>query len=224
MITLPAPGEIHLWSAALDNAPPHFDAILSDDERARAAKFYFEQDRVHFIAARGWLRTLLGRYLDLAPAELVFSYQARGKPFLPDTDLQFNLSHSHGLAWWAITRRQPIGIDIEKIRPEVAGREIAENFFAPQEIALLQTLSPELYSAAFFHCWTRKEAYIKAQGDGLALALNSFAVSVHPAEPARFLVGPPHWTLIALHPADGYVGAVVIEGDVHNMIYQGELG
>jgi 4'-phosphopantetheinyl transferase len=217
--------EIHVWKATLDVAParvPDLEATLSLDERARAGRFVFPRDQTRFIAARGTLRQLLARYAGVEPAHLQFRYSARGKPSLDptagDCDLRFNVSHSHGLALYAVSRGRELGIDLEQIRPDVVDEPIAERFFAPREVATLRSLPAGQQVAAFFACWTRKEAYIKAKGEGLYLSLQDFEVSLRPGEPAALLKthGDPgevgRWSLYSLAPAPGYAGALAAEG------------
>jgi len=212
--------EIHVWHAALDRdekALRRLEATLSLEEKARADRFHFANDRNRFVVARGLLREMLGRYLHQAPASLEFSYGRHGKPSLAggnvSSGLCFNLSHSAGLAVYAIARERNLGIDVEHIRPDSAGDDIAERYFSALEVSDLRTLSPEARVEGFFHCWTRKEAYLKATGMGLQIPLDSFSVSLLPEKPAQFLGGvEPRWHMAAYHPADGYVAAVVYDG------------
>jgi 4'-phosphopantetheinyl transferase len=193
-------------------------ALLSDDELQRAARFHFERDRNHFIAARGLLRQLLGRYLDREPAALCFAYGARGKPTLLGHALRFNLSHSHGLALFAFALGCELGIDVEQIRLGFAAAEIAQHFFSPCEVAALRALPAAQQAEGFFNCWTRKEAFIKGRGDGLYMPLESFDVTLTPGEPAQMLEvrGEPgaaaRWFLEALTPEPGYAAALAVEG------------
>jgi 4'-phosphopantetheinyl transferase len=253
--------EPHVWRAWLDLAEPRLAALhetLSADERARAARFHDERDCNHFIAARGLLRELLGYYLERAPACVRFAYGARGKPFLAgleaararmssdarwektplDEELRFNISHSYGLGLFAFARGAEIGVDVEQVRPEVASAEIAERFFSPHELAAQHTLPNAQRAEGFFNCWTRKEAYLKARGNGLSIPLGSFDVTLAPGEPARLLeVRAEHahrpsdhgdaaqqpdalepidqvtrWSMHALTPVPGYAAALVSEG------------
>ncbi len=217
--------EVHVWRAFLDQPKPRcqrFLRTLAADERARAARFYFEKDREHFIVARGVLRTILGRYLSRVPQCLVFRYGAYGKPALAgetDSDaIRFNATHSDGVALYAVTRGREVGIDLERIRFDLAAMEIAERFFSPREVATLRTLPTEAQSQAFFRCWTRKEAYIKARGEGFSLTLDQFDVSLAPREPAALLGtqrGPSEtsrWFLQELPLAPDYVAALAVEG------------
>jgi 4'-phosphopantetheinyl transferase len=220
-----AQGKVHLWCTQLDRLASEIKALqqtLSADERTRAARYHFQKDRDQFVVARGLLRTLLGRYLGVSPEHLRFRYNAYGKPGLNSEfdggTLRFNLSHSHGLVLYALTRGRDIGVDVEHIRPEFAEGQIAERFFSPREVTLLRRLPVALQPIAFFHCWTRKEAFIKARGEGMTLPLDQFDVSLTPGEPARLLhtqwdpQEPLRWSLRELAPAPGYVGAVAVEG------------
>jgi 4'-phosphopantetheinyl transferase len=160
---------------------------------------------------------LLGGYLQQAPAGLEFSYGRYGKPFLSgenaSSGLSFNLSHSSGLAVYAIARERNLGIDVEHVRPESAGEDIAQRYFSAREVSDLRTLPPEARVDGFFHCWTRKEAYLKATGMGLQIPLDSFSVSLSPEKPAQFLGGvEPRWRMAAFDPAEGYMAAVVYDG------------
>jgi len=212
--------EIHVWRAALDREEEvlrQLEATLSLEEKARADRFHFVNDRNRFVVARGLLRELLGRYLHQSPAGLEFSYGPHGKPFLSggnaSSGLCFNLSHSSGLVVYAIAREQNLGIDVEHVRPDSAGEDIAKRYFSAREVNDLQSLPPDARVEGFFHCWTRKEAYLKARGMGLQLPLDSFSVSLLPDRPAQFLGGvEPCWHLAAYHPAEDYVAAVVYDG------------
>jgi 4'-phosphopantetheinyl transferase len=217
--------EVHVWRASLNQTPHHLQRLcntLASDEAVRAARFHFERDRQHFIAARGLLREILSRYLRLPPDSLRFKYSSYGKPYLADEGsgawLRFNLSHSGELALYALSRQRELGVDIEQIRTDIEHMQIATQFFSKQEVATLRSLPPHLQQEAFFLCWTRKEAYIKGIGEGLSLPLHSFDVSLTPGAPASLLafrgdareaVG---WTLRALEPGEGYRAALVAEG------------
>jgi 4'-phosphopantetheinyl transferase len=212
--------EIHVWRAQLDcqEAVLHrFESTLNADEQARANRFHFEKDRNHFVAARGILRDLLGKYQRRAPADLQFDYGPQGKPSLrgepQENSVQFNVSHSHGLALLAFARGHDVGIDVELIRPEFAVDEIADRYFSEEEARELRGLPPSLRAEAFFLCWTRKEAYIKARGEGLQIPLTSFHVSLTPGQPERLKSADSSlWSLHSLRPDPRYVGALVGEG------------
>ena len=198
------------------------EQTLSDDERCRAGRFYFQSDREHFIVARGVLRSILGSYLGVEARELCFGYGAYGKPALMlhanAADIRFNLSHAGGLALYAVTRDRAIGIDLEYLRADIEWMQIAARFFSPREHAMLSSLPPAARLEAFFTCWTRKEAYIKARGEGLALPLDQFDVSLTPGEPAQLLGvrsdldDPGRWSFQGLSPEPGYIAAVAVEG------------
>jgi 4'-phosphopantetheinyl transferase len=221
--------EIHVWHAVLDcggDLPGELEASLSPDEKARADRFHFKNDRNRFVAARGLLRKLLGAYLRRAPAGLEFSYGQHGKPALSGENtasgLCFNLSHSSGLAVYAIARERNLGVDVEHIKPDSAGENIATRYFSEREAGALQGLPPEARIKGFFHCWTRKEAYLKATGMGLQIPLDSFSVSVSPGEPAHFLGGvEPCWHLATYDPAEGYVAALAYDGGPCSIQYFG---
>jgi 4'-phosphopantetheinyl transferase len=211
--------QVHVWRASLDCEPSklrNFETTLSEDEMARAARFHFSRDRDHFAAGRGILRTLLGAYLNKPPASLKLVYGPKDKPALPIGDprahLNFNLSHSHGVAVFAFTLGREVGIDVELIRPEFTGDEIAERYFSPREVAELRALPQDLRPEGFFNCWTRKEAYVKARGEGLQIPLDSFDVSLTPGEPPKLKsADSSRWSLRSLEPAPRYVAAVIAE-------------
>jgi 4'-phosphopantetheinyl transferase len=215
--------EVHVWCAALDPPAPHVEraaALLSADEQARAARFRAARDRRRYTIARGMLRAILGKYLATDPGGLEFAYGPRGKPELAGAgqDVQFNLSHSGELALCAVTRGRRVGVDLEQVRPLENAGPIARRFFAPAEVAAFEHLPEAAKLEGFFNCWTRKEAYIKALGDGLAAPLDQFTVSLIPGQPAALLAvempgeDAARWSVEALAPAPGYVGAVVVEG------------
>ena len=174
--------------------------------------------------ARGLLRELLGGYLHQSPSSLEFSYGQHGKPLLSggniSSGLCFNLSHSSGLVVYAIARGRNLGMDVEHVRADSAGEDIARRYFSAQEVSDLQMLPPEARVEGFFHCWTRKEAYLKATGMGLQIPLDSFSVGLLPEKPAQFLGGvEPRWHIAAHHPADGYVAALVYDGAPSSIKY-----
>jgi 4'-phosphopantetheinyl transferase len=224
--------EIHIWRAVLDQPVAEvtqFAGLLAADEQLRANRFHFERDRQRFVAGRGILRTILGRYLGCDGSELQFNYGARGKPALinPVTErpLYFNLAHSDGLAVIALAYHQELGVDVEQIRPITDMEQIAQQFFAGPEQAALLGLPVEQRQTAFFNGWTRKEAYLKALGDGLARPLDQFCVSLAPNEPVRMLsisgdeADASRWFLTSFNPAPGYVAAVAVRGHAWRFNY-----
>jgi 4'-phosphopantetheinyl transferase len=196
-------------------------AILSRDEIERASRFRFEDDRSRFIASRSILRQLLSLYLACEPESISLEYNTWGKLALAakfaGSDIRFNLSHSHGVAAYAIARRREVGVDVKMLRPDFANEGIAERFFSRTEIESLRSLPREHQTRAFFVCWTRKEAYVKALGHGLSIDLGSFDVSLRPEERPALLrcVDAAHWSLEAFQPCDGYVGAIAVQGPVY---------
>ena len=216
-------GDVHVWYVDLaveTEAQRRLAAGLSEDERARAARFVFARDTRRFVVARSALRALLAGYLDVPAAGLAFVYGPHGKPALAGggAALGFNLSHSGEIALIAVAWERALGIDVEQWRslPDLAA--LAARSFSPRERAMLDALPESQQPEAFFCCWTRKEAFIKATGEGLAHPLDAFTVSLAPGEPARFLDidGDPaalaRWTLHELRPPAGYSGALVVEG------------
>ena len=214
------PDEVHVWSVDLDRLP---EAVLgqplSANERERGRRFRFERDRRRFVTARGLLRRLLGRYLGLEPSRLRFGYGPRGKPFLAGEDeLRFNVSHSGGLALLAFAWDRELGVDVEEEREVEEAEAIARRYFSSWEERELRLLTEVERQAAFFRCWTRKEAFIKATGDGLSRPLDAFDVTLAPGEPARLLrvEGEPEaagrFWLEDVSPAPGFAGALAVEG------------
>ena len=218
-------GAVHVWHARLDQfagQQSQLLELLSADERSRAERFHFPHDRAHFIAARGLLRRILSRYLDVPPRQLSFSYSPYGKPALAcENDchaVRFNVSHSHGIALYAVAREREVGVDVEYVRHDIVGEQIAERFFSAPEVAKLRALPAEAQPLAFFNCWTRKEAFIKARGEGLSFPLDQFEVSLDEQEPAALISirddprETSRWSLQSVPVAEGYVAALVAEG------------
>ena len=222
-----ASDEVHVWCARLDASPESTSrlyATLAEAERGRSARFRFERDRERFIVAHGVLRDLLGRYLRTEPRRIRYVHGPFGKPDLgPEFGgrLRFNLSHSAGLALIAVTAGSDVGVDLERVRPRSDYAEIARCFCSAAEVEHLSVLPEPLYAEAFVRCWTKKEAYVKACGDGLSRPPNSFSVPLT-ADPASGPVEtgslsddlrPPRpWTFHTLQPAACYLGALAIEG------------
>lgn len=211
---------IHVWRAPLDLQEKSYrrlEVTLSPDEGVRAANFRFESDKKRFVAARGILRDLLGRYLGESPGGIEFSYGSQGKPALQvrhaKRQIHFNLSHCQNLALFVFSWAGEVGVDVEVIRPDFAIEELAERFFSPKELAEFLALPIALRPKAFFFCWTRKEAYIKAKGAGLQIPIDSFSVSLTPGQPERLQsVDSSRWSLRSFEPAKGFVASVVMQG------------
>jgi 4'-phosphopantetheinyl transferase len=182
---------VDVWRVSLVSPSDEKDkaSVLSSDEIARANRFHFEKDRLHFIRCRAALRRLLSKYLKIPAAEVRFEYLTNGKPQLAadqnQRSLQFNVSHSAGLALIAFGMKSGLGVDIEKIRADVDTAALSERFFSPRERAGLKQLPEQLRASGFFSCWTRKEAFLKATGEGLSFPLADFSVSTHPERDAE---------------------------------------
>jgi 4'-phosphopantetheinyl transferase len=218
---LPA-DEVHVWRATLDQPQEvmaRFLQVLSADENARAGKFHFEADRKRHIIGRGMSRLLLGHCLGTAAHQLKFTHNEFGKPSLSGGFVpRFNISHSGELVLVALARGRTIGVDVERMRKDMAQAEIAERFFSSRECDALAGLAPEMQCEAFFACWTRKEAYLKARGDGLSLPLDQFDVAFMPGEVPRLIetrhdpAEAQRWAIRALNPGYGCMAAVAGEG------------
>jgi 4'-phosphopantetheinyl transferase len=221
-----APDEVQVWRASLDQPTAIVEQLrllLSPIEQARADRFHFKTDCERFTVARACLRTILGRYLQTNAALIEFGYSEHGKPHLltfPEepNQVKFNLAHSDGWAMYAFTRGREIGIDLERMRPEVKVEEIARRFFSATETKLLDEVPAQAVRQAFFNCWTRKEAFIKAKGAGLSLPLNQFDVTLFPLTAPVLLrtrwneSEASHWSLQSIDVGAQYVGAVAVEG------------
>jgi len=215
--------EVHVWCVEVGSAHTCRDVFwsyLAGDERQKAADLLFEGDRKRFVVSRGVLRALLGSYLRRHPGSLEFDYNPYGKPLLiGHSDICFSTSHSHGLVLLAFSHGREIGVDIERVRADLGFERIAAGCFSPREIATLHSLRHDLRQEAFFACWTRKEALAKAEGEGLALSLCRFDVTLAPLEPAMRLdtkgdpFDPTKWTLRELTPNPDYVAALAVEGN-----------
>jgi len=213
---------VHVWRISLDQPDQtleRFRGTLEPDELDRAGRFHFEKHRRHFIVARGFLRSVVARYVETLPEALRFAYGVYGKPDLAsEHNLRFNLSHSNEVALLAVTLDAELGVDVEHIRADFASEDIARRFFSRAEVETFNALAPEQRVEAFFRCWTRKEAYIKAIGKGLSQALDEFDVTLAPDTPAALLRtkddDPSRWLLSDIEVGEGYAGALVIERPV----------
>lgn len=217
-IVLPDP-EIEVWLARLDlgiDQSAQCIELLSSDELLRADRFHFERDRRRFIVARGVLRMLLGVNLGIAPAAVAFGYAQHGKPFVINqaSQIHFNLSHSGERALVALSVSRELGVDIEELNREIDYGDLAARFFAPRECATLKRIAEPDRKRAFFACWTRKEAVVKAMGGGLSLRLDRFEVTIDPDAAPRVLdfAVPAHdiadWSLHSLDVGGDYVATV----------------
>lgn len=217
-------GEVLVWRITLDDLDGSWQdalALLDDHERWRADRLQGWRDRQRFVVAHAALRAILGRSLAIHPAEVRFAGGPGAKPSLEGAagdGLRFNLSHSYQLAVVALARRRDVGVDIERLRQSLPHEAIAAEFFSLAERAALAALPPGQRTRAFYRCWTRKEAFVKARGLGLRAPLGSFDVTLAPGEPARLLacreagVDAGAWSLDDLDLPPGYVGAVAASG------------
>ena len=217
--------ELHVWRASLDLSPAvlrRVENTLSASEKERAARFIVPQASERFRASRGILRELLGAYAGLDAGEVTLGYGSQGKPSLSpahDSEICFSVSHSHGMGLFAFASGSQVGVDIEQVRAEFRGMEIASHFFSEEEIAGLAKLPPKLADEAFFGYWTRKEAYVKAHGGGLSIPLRGFTVSVTESEQLLRDEAGARWSCYALEPAPGFAGAVVAAGENWSLKY-----
>jgi len=221
----PGDDEAHVWTALISTCRPQlpfFERLLSEEERMKAARFVRPEDRARSIVAHGLLRQLLGDYLSVEPTGLNFRQNELGKPALVPCPgqpaLSFNLSHSGEVILFAMTAGRRIGVDIEEIRKNFDFMEVAKGQFSEREFTALQGMSGAEQTDAFFRCWTRKEAYLKARGEGLGYPLKNFSVSISPTAPpaVEWAADDPaaaeRWAVRDLAEIPGYAGAVVCEG------------
>jgi 4'-phosphopantetheinyl transferase len=219
---LPLQTAVDLWAVDLDAEQSfQYESLLSTDEQERAGLFRFAHDRHRYIVGRGRLRQLVGHYLALPPAHVTFAYTEYGKPYLPpqpgQSDLRFNVTHSQQFALLAFAWGRRLGVDIEVIRPSSDLGDLVGRFFAPAEVTAWEAVPQQQQVEAFFCGWTRKEAFIKAIGEGLSYPLDRFMVSLHPTEPARLLAiaGNPaaaqKWEMASLRPFPQTIAAIVVE-------------
>ncbi len=215
--------EVHIWHLSLAEQGANFDhlkKLLDSGERSAGERFRFQKDRNLYIAAHGFLRLILGFYEGIDPADVQFVRNPYGKPLIAGNNrpekMMFNLSHSGNRILFAFTRGREIGVDIEKIRADFACQEIAERFFSEQEVAVFNSLPKEKKTEAFFNCWTRKEAFIKAVGEGLSYPLKDFDVTLRSGQEAQLLNicrqsdEASNWTLVDIPVNDEYKGAVAV--------------
>ena len=217
--------EVHVWRASRDVTKGQIallERTLTGSEVERAGRFRQERDRERFVAGRGNLRVILSRYTGIAPQQLRLTYNAFGKPLLAlmpgQEPLWFNLAHSGEIVLYAVARGRRVGIDIERVEDDLDVEQIARYAFSAAERRMIASLPESQRRAAFYACWTRKEAYLKARGQGLSWPLDQFDVSVAPQGLARLLCTrwdareADRWSLQALLPGPGYVAALAAEG------------
>lgn len=218
-------GGVDVWKADLDRLEVHLSALsatLSAEEHDRCARLARLRDRDRFVARRGVLRALLGLYTGVPPGQLDFSCNRYGKPHLSgpaaEGGIHFSTSSSGGIALYAFSLGRELGVDIEQVRHEIEHEELAESFFCRREATMIRELPEELRVEAFFRCWTRKEAYVKARGEGLSLPFESFEVTVRPEDRAA-LINSQHyprdlfrWKFHSLNVGPDFMVALAVEG------------
>lgn len=208
-----AAAEVHVWAVPLTGDPQQFVPLLSPAEHDRVGRYRFADHQRRYQIGHGALRLILGGYLNVAPTEVAFHIGPRGKPYLVGDGLHFNLSHSGKLALIGVSQHE-LGIDVEKVRHLESLTQIAQRHFSDSEFRKLEALDDAARELAFYRCWTRKEAYIKALGEGLSMALDSFDVSVD--EQPQFLAchdgreDPAHWSMLDVTPGPEFVGALAL--------------
>ena len=215
-------GTVHVWRITLNQEDEKLDGFrrtLEADELERAGRFHFDKHRRHFIVARGFLRSVVARYLGSQPEALRFEYGTYGKPALgSEHTLRFNLSHSNEVALLAVSVDAEIGVDVEHIRADFASEDIARRYFSRAEVEVFNALPPEERVAAFFRCWTRKEAYIKAIGKGFSQSLSAFDVTLAPGMAPALLRAEDddasRWWMRDIEVGEGYEGALIVERPV----------
>jgi len=217
-------GEVHIWCLAphqFANNLNELHPILSGEEKERASRFHFSRDRESYVVRHALLRLILGRYLETDPSAIEFSRGSFGKPtldFRGAVPLHFNDSHTNGLALLAVTKDDPLGVDIEHLRPIPDFEEIAANYFSPREVEALRAIPADKRMEAFYACWTRKEAFLKATGEGIRENLAKVEVALTPGEESRILYvsgkTQSRWKLHSFIPAPGYLGALTFQGNI----------
>jgi len=217
-------GEVHVWHVHLEAWLREVDSLgelLDAAERERAARFKFRAPRDQYVISRSLLRQALGRYLDIEAGDVRFAATANGKPVLAgDSGLQFNLSHTEGATALAITRNHRVGIDVERIRRNTDALELAARFFSPREVLWLRSQPASDHIPSFFSCWTAKEAYIKAHGQGLSMPLAGFSVLPRP-DNDRLELDVDHdrqesarWSMWRLDLGPDLRAALAVEGEI----------
>lgn len=227
--------EVHLWWVNLELSAENAENlayILSEKEKERAKRFHFLYHQHRFIAARSALRIILGRYLNLNPQKIEFTYSDKGKPSIANLEnhqrLEFNLSHSQTLALCGITSDRPIGVDIEQLRPMKDAAQLAQRFFCPSEFAVISPLPPGEQEKAFFRAWTAKEAFLKATGEGLSGGLDQVEVDLlSDVMRLRSIKGEVQpvkaWSILSLIGKEDYLGAVVVKDKFNFQQFQLDL-
>ncbi len=221
------PSQLHVWSVCKsdhENRLQEYWDILNEAEKERALTFRFLKDRYCFIIARGVLRNLLGAYIQMAPDQVKFQFGHNGKPYVHHpSQIKFNISHSGDTILLGFVQKHSIGIDVEYTKRKVDVKKIAELFFAEEEVTSLFRLDQAYHTQAFYNCWTRKEAFIKAVGSGLSFPLDQFVVSLDSTKEATLIdtkwdkKEKDKWMLNTIEPGKDYIGAVSVKGNVSDI-------
>jgi len=224
---------VDVWCVSLDVDESFLDSVkrtLSEEELEKASRMRIEKPRKYYMASRGLLRQILAAYVKQAPGLLEFEYGPNGKPTLSENSnnmgITFNVSHSHGLALCCVTRKREIGADIEKMRDDMQLADISKRFFSSREHEELVKLPVEHQKRGFFNCWTRKEAYLKATGQGLTFPLSHFDMSLTPGEPAAMIAHQSDpgqislWSIVDLDVGPDYAAAIAVEGKGFTISYK----
>lgn len=221
------PDHVHVWSVSKkdhEDRLHEYWGILDEIEKDRALKFRFLKDRYCFIIARGVLRKLLGIYLEMAPEQIKFQFGHNGKPYVHhSSNIKFNISHSADTILLGFVHNYCIGVDVEYTKREVDVEKIARLFFSEEEVSALRSLDHAYHTQAFYNCWTRKEAFIKAVGSGLSFPLDQFVVSLDSTKDARLIdtkwdkKEKEKWMLQSIEPKEDYIGAISIKGNIKNI-------
>lgn len=221
--------EIHIYRSVLEKHKPElkrFEVILSSDELEKANRYKFENDRNNYIVCRAILRNIIGSYLSLDPSEVTFSYSEKGKPYIKGNNIKFNLAHSKGFAVYAFALENEIGIDVEYLKAIPDAIKIAERYFSEYEIDELKKTDTAKIENLFFICWTRKEAFIKAIGEGLSYPLTDFSVPLKPGEEPKLLriknnsCEVQNWSLYNIDVIRNYTSALAVKSGELKIIYK----
>ena len=221
--------EIHIYRSSLESSSEllkQYESLLSPDELQKAYRYKFEKDRDHFITGRALLRNILAKYLNQSPDEIIFSYSDKGKPFIKNSNLKFNLAHSGGKAVFAFADNAEVGIDIEYMRELPDALQIAKRFFSEEEVNEILKVRDDEIRSAFFNCWTRKEAFIKAVGEGLSYPLKDFTVTLIPGDnpEIKWIKDKDdevkEWSLVNIQTDENYISSLAVKAAEVILIYK----
>jgi 4'-phosphopantetheinyl transferase len=213
---------LHIWYFDLDRSESelmHLRTWLNAAELAKVARLVSPQGRARQVAIRGCLRSILSRYLDIDPAQVEFEFGDYGKPFVPQSQLEFNLSHAHNLGVCAVCLSSPVGIDIEYVRP-IEAEQLVDRFFSDIEKVSFQRLPESERLSGFFSAWTQKEAYLKAIGTGLSLSLDRVEVCIDPRLPPAIAHISGYQIERLAHLPPNYIGTAIVQGKYQEICYQ----